>query len=271
MNCPTPRYVWPNNHIQAVPCGKCLACLVNKRNDWAFRIDQEYRRSKSAAFITLTYHPRFYPADGVSKVHFQQFMKRLRKHVNGSRLRYFAVGEYGSKHGRAHYHLILFNADIARPYLEKAWSVNGVPIGIVDVRPVNVGRIRYITKYVIQRDSYVPKGMNKPFSLMSRAYGIGLWYLDDAMVAWHRQGERNYTMQYGVKGRLPRYYKNFIWPHEEVRKKVMEKSAKQAEEKHKKNVEYLRGRGYDPETILAEMRKAVFDRVKEKIAFSQIF
>lgn len=272
MQCISPKYVWPKGKIILVPCGKCLACLSNKRADWSFRLQQEWKRSTSAAFITLTYHPKFYPDSGLSKRHFQLFMKRLRK-TQDEKLRYYAVGEYGSKTGRAHYHAILFNFNGDLSVLKQAWSLDGEPIGIVDCRPVNEARCSYVTKYVIQRVDHKDKTLNKPFCLMSRGYGLGAHYLSDDMVSWHRNlggySGRNYTLVHGVKGRLPRFYKEKIWYDQEDREKVSSASKWQAIRAHRRNLRYLKKRGYSPSKIIAEMRAAVLSRVKQKIAFTQ--
>jgi len=38
-----------------VPCGKCIPCKAKRRNEWTFRIAEEYRYSNTAFFVTLTY------------------------------------------------------------------------------------------------------------------------------------------------------------------------------------------------------------------------
>lgn len=280
MNCLTPIEVWPKNQKFIVPCGKCLICLSKKRNEWCFRLEQEYKRSKRAAFITLTYHPRFYPDTGVQKKHFQLFMKRLRKLKSNVKLRYYAVGEYGSKRQRAHYHAILFNWDGDEQLLSKAWScqINGTsyPLGIVHIGRVNQASIRYTTKYVVQR-GYLPHSptgqkLNPPFALMSRGFGLGLNYLSDSMVAWHRSGDKNYAIVDGTKVALPRYYKKFIWPDEEKRRRVGSKAKWEAIRAHRKNMRELKAQGYEkPNEIIAEMRHAVLSRIKEKVAYTQTF
>lgn len=280
MNCQQPFTIEHNDKDYIVPCGKCLVCLQKRRNDWVFRLSQEHKRSLGSAFITLTYSPRFYPEEGLQKRDFQLFMKRLRKQTPNKKLRYYAVGEYGSKRMRAHYHAILFNWDGDERSLSEAWSVtvNGkkVPLGIVHIGRVNQKSIRYTTKYVIQR-AYLPRGpqgqkLNPPFALMSRQYGLGLWYLTDAMVAWHRSGYKTYVIgPDGEKQALPRYYKKFIFHEEEVREYISKRSKREAEAAHQANVDYLKSEGYDPDKIIAEMREAVLSRVKEKIAYSQTF
>lgn len=65
------------------------------------------------AFVTLTYDPSLLPtlANGsptLVPLHLRNFLKRLRHHQQ-IKLRYFAVGEYGSETWRPHYHLGIFN------------------------------------------------------------------------------------------------------------------------------------------------------------------
>lgn len=276
MRCQNPRWVQPANVYMQVPCGKCLACLTNKRNDWAFRLEQEYKRSKGAAFITLTYHPKFVPDSGVSKRHFQLFMKRLRK-KSGDRLRYFAVGEYGTKTQRPHYHAIIFNYVGNESFLSSIWSTRkGESFGIVHIGKVNQATIMYCTKYVIQRGNAVDQSRAKPFMLCSRAYGLGLGYLTDEMAKWHRIGERNYTLVFGEKRRLSRYYKDKLWPRSEWsdwlhrREKIANAAKVAGEAAELENRRQLIEMGYkNPDGIIAEMRNAMLSRIKEKTAYTQ--
>lgn len=299
MRCQSTRWVCVKDTEKylEVPCGKCLACLSNKRNDWAFRLEQEYKKSNGAVFVTLTYHPKFCPDFGLCKRHVQLYMKRLRKHY-GEKLRYFAVGEYGTKTNRPHYHLIIFNYGNTdgrfQRELVQAWSTRkGESFGIVDIRNVNSARIMYCTKYVIQRGNHTSKQMSQPFMLCSRAYGLGAAYLTDAMVEWHRSNKANFTKVFGEKRRLPRYYKDKIWwpePRKPMpytiglsksrkvwrahpdRVEIGQISKTQGEEAERKNLEKIRAAGYsDPDKILTEMRNAVLSRVKQKVAFTQIF
>lgn len=231
---------------------------------------EEYKRSSSAAFITLTYHPKFVPDKGVVKRHFQLFMKRLRK-KSGKRLRYYAVGEYGSKTGRPHYHAIIFNFQGDEKFLSSIWSTSrGEPFGIVHIGKVNEASIRYTTKYCIQSSSHTNKKLERPFSLMSRGYGLGAHYLSDAMVNWHRVHSANYTLVHGQKGRLPRFYKEKIWHEAALRKRISDISAREARNVYRKNLAFFyKLYGQDAKAKMAEMRNAVFSRIKQKVAFTQ--
>lgn len=278
MRCPYPRWVWPNGKVIAVPCGKCLFCLVNKRNDWTMRLQEEQKRSESAFFVTLTYSDKFLPDCGLVKRHLQLYFKRLRKVT--PRLRYFAVGEYGSKTQRAHYHAIIFNAE--EKAIREKWTLydkvkdREYPIGIVHVGTVTEASCAYVTKYCIQKGLEID-GLNKPFSIMSRGYGLGAWYLSDEMIEWHRADDRNYTLRYGVKGRLPRYYKDKIWPNSDWsnwkyrREQVNAKAKNQADLVEEAEIKLLSEQGYNPEVIRKKMRDAIESRIMVKVSFSQIF
>lgn len=242
------------------------------------RLVEEQKKSESSYFVTLTYSDKYLPDCGLVKRHLQLYFKRLRKVT--PRLRYYAVGEYGSKTQRAHYHAIIFNAQ--EKDIRSKWTLQDkvknreYPIGIVHVGNVTQASCAYVTKYCIQKGLEI-EGLNKPFSIMSRGYGLGAWYLTDEMIAWHRADDRNYTLQYGVKGRLPRYYKDKIWPSSEWsnwkfrRETVNNKAKMQADLAEANEIKLLSDAGYNAEVIRKRMRDAVESRIKTKVAYTQKF
>lgn len=209
MPCISPLLLNPRTTRDVVPCGKCNYCLQTKRADWTFRLLQEVKQCTSAHFLTLTYADEFIPISEhgeyqLDKVDTQLFMKRLRKE-NTEPLRYYTVGEYGTETDRPHYHSIMFNLD-ARLYgnLERIWKK-----GMVHFGTVNIASIHYVTKYVINRHGDY-SGREPPFALMSRRPGIGARYLN-THTKWHQQNQANYVNVNGIKGRLPRYYKDKLF------------------------------------------------------------
>lgn len=253
-----------------VPCGKCLSCLTNKRSDWSFRLEQEHKASKSAYFVTLTYDEKHKPSDGsLCKRHLQLYIKRLRKKDENSRLRYYAVGEYGTETNRPHYHILLFNS--TEEHIRKAWiDSNGKPVGIVHIGKVTPASVAYCLKYVIQKGDF-PDGLLKPFATMSRAYGIGGKYLTDAMVDWHRGGDYNFVLRPGnVKGRLPRFYREKIWYKPKDRLRISSAAIKLVQEQEEKEKQYWKNEfGNRWETAMLESRNAMLSRIKQKIAYTQ--
>lgn len=280
MDCIAPKLIWPHRSIDeetddekpvSVRCGKCLPCLMDKRNDWSFRLEQEFKYCKRGAmFLTLTYDQKHLPSDlSVSKRDVQLFMKRLRKRDQTNSLRYFAVGEYGSRFRRPHYHILLFGA--VESDVRSAWiDSKGNPIGIVHVGRVTSASVAYVTKYIVQSDSYVD-GREKPFTLMSRKYGIGGKYLTDEMVAWHREDDRNYAVRDGKKIRLPRFYKEKIFHNKEQKERMRKKNVIEsikAKELERAFWETEYGAAWCDRKKEAVDR--VLSRVQQKVKFSQI-
>ena len=175
----------------SIPCGKCMGCRIRKSIDWALRCVHESLLYQDNCFITLTYDEDHLPEDGsLNKKHFQDFMKRLRKHAQ-HRIRYYMCGEYGSELQRPHYHAIIFNHDFAdkKPHKYTAKSVLYTseslsklwPFGFSTVGAVNYTTAaycaRYTTKKIFGPNSGLHYGNKQPeFSQMSLRPGIGYGY-----------------------------------------------------------------------------------------------
>lgn len=281
MNCIKPRDIYVHTRFVAVPCGRCIPCLMNRRVDWSLRLQEEHKASSSAYFVTLTYDQKHLSSDqSLDKTHVQLYLKRLRKKDGTNRIRYFAVGEYGSKSFRPHYHLLLFNAQESD--VRACWrDHNGRPIGFVHVGNVTGASVAYCLKYIVQPEVIV-EGRQRPFALMSRKYGIGAMYLTDAMLRWHREDDRNYVLLPGnIKSRLPRFYREKIWPlvkdrsrfvgHWMVdRKRVSESSMALSLGNQEKERQYYKdAHGVDWESVMLVSRDVMLQRVKTKVAFTQ--
>lgn len=198
-----------------VPCGKCVACLSNRRNEWSYRLEQELKRSVSAFFITLTYEDGKSPlsSNGIPqllKYDLQTFLKRVRKAFPENSIRYFLVGEYGTTTHRPHYHGIFFNLPLnCEQFILNKWGNGFVYFGDVNSKSIN-----YVTKYILSKSSF-PDGCTKPFSIMSTKPGIGNSYLDLSS-KYHRDTQHFYVTSLGnVKKRMPRYYVNKIFTEDE--------------------------------------------------------
>lgn len=216
-----------NQDFLEVPCGKCEACLTNKRREWTYRVNEEFKNSSSAHFITLTYSDEnlyyeafkdkfgvYHTAPIPLKRDVQLFFKRLRKSISPYKIRYYAVSEYGTNFLRPHYHIILFNFpcefDVFKA-VDDAWQK-----GFVSVSQVNGARINYCTSYLFQR-SDLPDYLPKPFVLTSRRPGLGLCYLTDKNIDFHRDNKTLKTIYPdGVKRSLPRYYRDKIFTKPEL-------------------------------------------------------
>lgn len=196
-----------------VPCGKCLNCLKKRAQDWAFRLEQEEKQHSSCLFVTLTYDDEhlpitdtFYPT--LVKSDLQNFMKRLRKlHIH--KLKYYAVGEYGTKFSRPHYHIILFGSNFEA--IQSAWTLRNEPLGNVYIGDVTPASIRYVTNYIITYSipNHELNGRIQQFSLMSK--GLGKSYITPQIVRYsHNNNITHITKQGGHKIGIPRYYRNHL-------------------------------------------------------------
>lgn len=254
-----------------MPCGNCPFCTATKRSDWALRLHYESKLHDVKKFVTLTYaDAHLVWQDNVpqlSKVDLQLYFKRLRK--AGNKLRYYAVGEYGSKTFRPHYHIILFG-DVSDSAIRAAW-----PKGLVHIGTVTEASIMYTLGYIVNGKGWQMRTKRvPPFSLMSRGRwtcrdgtvitGLGGNYLSAAMIAWHKSDRKNYAMIHNEKRHLPRYYKCKIFSKVDlVRIAVRDQKAV-----FKKMVQWVRSpamrRQKDPLAYRAEQMKILAQKIRAK-------
>ena len=235
--CDDPFYVTRASGDRVpVPCGRCPPCKRRRVDSWVFRLMQEEKVSSSAHFVTLTYDTRFVPITEngfmtLCKEDFQNYMKRLRKLCLDSKLKYYAVGEYGSTRERPHYHAIIFNVP-DKELFYKAWHIDNVPRGTCFVGTVTGQSVAYCMKYIDKprnrrehsRDDRLPE-----FALMSN--GLGSSYITQEVVDYHAAdlSRMFVTVPGGYRKALPRYYRNLIYTTAEMEQQIS--LAQQASEK----------------------------------------
>lgn len=157
-----------------LPCGQCMPCRINSRRVWSSRMYLELCQHAKATFVTLTYDSARLPSgDSLVKRDLSLFFKRLRKSIAPIQIRYFAVGEYGEKYQRPHYHAILYG--LGREHhqvINNAWGQGLIHCG--DVSPNSISYVAgYVTKKMTAASDPRLKGRAPEFSLMSRNPGIG--------------------------------------------------------------------------------------------------
>lgn len=268
MECLHPKYIAKQEMV--VPCGRCAFCSATRRTDWATRLHYEGLLHYGSKFVTLTYDDKFlnweYGNPQLSKYDLQCWFKRVRN--AGYKFRYYAVGEYGSRTYRPHYHVLVFG-DVPRDILINAWTKvvqeKRVPIGHVHIGNVTQASINYCLGYMVTGKSWQMLHKRvRPFCLMSRRPGLGANYLSSDMKAWHKSDRKNYVMLEGEKKHLPRYYKTKIFSKVDlVRIAVRDQKAV-----FKKMVEWIRhphrARMKDPLAYYELMRKRAAQRIKFK-------
>lgn len=129
-------------------CKQCLNCRIMKQSALTLRCLLENQYGSSASFWTLTYKDA--PETG-DYMDFSKFLNRFRswnrRRGNKTPIRYLGVGEYGHKHGRFHYHALIWNALelIPETSLTRLW-----PHGFVYIGTVTPASIRYTARYTLK-------------------------------------------------------------------------------------------------------------------------
>lgn len=123
---------------------------------------------EQSSFLTLTFSDEHLPTDGGVHVRdLQLFMKRLRKAIAPTKVRYYACGEYGDNFGRPHYHVVLFGYGFPdktiwrkspsghelyrSPLLESLW-----PFGNSEIGTVTAQSGAYVARYVLKKIGGAP-------------------------------------------------------------------------------------------------------------------
>lgn len=162
-----------------------------------------------------------------------------------SKIRYYAVGEYGDM-DRPHYHILLFNAPLEyfryNSYFDRYFSFEIEEIwkkGLVHIGKVEPASVHYCTKYhLLTPDDWRKDDCReKPFSVQSRKPGIGENYIDTEIIDYFNSSKDNYaTLSNGKRIPLGRYYKNKIREKSEniedireTKKRAIQRANKQEE------------------------------------------
>jgi hypothetical protein len=187
---------------------------------------------KEGTFLTLTYNDENLPAnESLVKEHLQLFIKRLRKFIEPTKIKYYGCGEYGDQSNRPHYHLIVIGwmpelTNCYRPDgrhvvsrdIERLWRYGHNTVGTVTKDSIQyvVGYIRKKLYGKLADDIYKTKV--HPFPLQSK--GMGLDYAQNHKETILESGITREGKQVG----MPRYY----------RKKLIDKDTYEEYIYHKK-------------------------------------
>lgn len=185
---------------RAFGCGQCMPCRFNKRREWTHRIMLEASQHENNCFVTLTYSDDEMPHNGsLRPKDLQDFLKRFRKAIEPSRIRFFACGEYGDLTWRPHYHLALFGykncrfgrssySAITRNCCEHCDLVrDSWGKGLVQVGSLTTDSAQYVAGYVTKKLSKADdprlermgQVLEPEFARQSRRPGIGVTALPE--------------------------------------------------------------------------------------------
>lgn len=255
-----------------LPCGQCIACRLEYARQWAIRCIHEAEMHEKNSFITLTYNDEHLQSPRLQYEHFQDFMKRLRKHINDNergnktleetQIGYFVTGEYGDKQKRPHWHAIIFNWSPQDP-VHKYTNERGDHVhssvtltdlwgkGIAEFGTVTFESAGYCARYAAKK---LIHGGDKehdytPISKKSSHRAIGKKYIEKYYRSIFNLGFINLPDDRGQCG-IPRYYEKWLkknepalWRHYvtnkklELTNKAKEKNDKQIAKENKINLE----------------------------------
>lgn len=216
-----------------LPCGRCIACRLEKTRVWGMRAEHEAKFHDENCFITLTYNEEALPPS-LEKRPLQLFIKRLRKSIEPIKIKYIASGELGDNYDNPHYHICVFGympQDLQHLYerdgnnyyiskkLEMLW-----PFGFHTITHLNFQTARYTAKYAIKKELGVPEEERKhPPEFFVVSQGIGKAHAEKYSKDMAEKGK---TFANGYESALPRYYKEKIKESEnkEILNNTLEKS-----------------------------------------------
>lgn len=198
--CISPVTVKTPNGAQLVACRECWQCRQRKIDDYVGRCIAETKTSVKAHAFTLTYgtdeegsadHIR---ARILMYTDVQKFFKKLRS--AGYPCRYFVVGEYGDRKGRAHWHGMIFwqGAVPAMPIRKKrVFALPQWEHGYSFIDDPSVSAVRYACKY-IQKDMH--KAGRQGMHAFSRFPPLGSEYFKQLAEQYVRTGKAPNTLDY---------------------------------------------------------------------------
>ena len=184
---------------QPVACHECWQCREQAINDWVGRNIAESKTAIACHAVTLTYgrsrsgdadHER---ANVLTYSDVQKYLKLLRRH--GYPVRYFVTGEFGSKKGRAHWHIMLYwlervpeNIVLDQNFMERHW-----PHGWSFWTKPSHNAIRYNCKY-IQKD--MGDAERQGHLAMSKKPPLGTAYFERLAEKYVAQGLSPQSLEY---------------------------------------------------------------------------
>lgn len=207
-----------------IPCGQCTGCRSEYSRQWALRNMHEASLYQNNCFITLTYNEENLPQNNsLDKKAFPKFIRSLRQKNKGTKIRYYACGEYGDHFGRPHYHAILFNyyphdtVHLKKQlYTSKSISEAWLNKGHASVGMVTFQSAAYVSNYVQKKingkqklehytNTKTGEWREPEFSLMSRKPGIGKKWYDKYYKDIYQTGKDGLHMN-GKFMKPPKYY-----------------------------------------------------------------
>lgn len=199
--CVNPVYL-PEKGVE-VACHQCWQCIRRKIDDWTGRCVAESQTALATRSVTLTYgrDNRIGDIDHVKAAcltysDVQKYLRSLRD--SGYRpLRYFVVGEYGSRKGRAHWHIILFfHGQVPLRALDRQIECEHWPHGWSFWQLATPEAIRYVTKYIAKEAVTEERQYHNS---LSKKPPLGHWFFQEYAKRYAEQGLAPQDLFYSIR------------------------------------------------------------------------
>lgn len=278
-----------------IPCGQCSICKANQARQKAERATAEAATWEHNEVINLTYNEEHLPyntkPDGtkVPTLRYkdvQDFKKRLLKHwkqnYDKDGIRFLCACEYGDKHQRPHYHMIMFNfncedkydwgytkkgsKEFRSPTIEKLWGKGNVTLG--EVTPET---IQYVANYCLKKfKGKRAKGIYKNLGIepesvkSSNRKGLGAMYYEKHKETYKEHGKCFVGTEKGLKTISANKYFDKMLADEygdALLEQIKEKRMKLAEDRERtrailSGIDIQTQRANDEKVFLEKIRKA---------------
>lgn len=217
-----------------LPCGYCILCREEQSRQWAVRIHHETQCHQANCFVTLTYRDECLPEYGsLNYSHLHLWWRKMRRRFPG--VRKYAVGEYGDKSDRPHYHVCVFgeafleNRIVMReqphllwtsPLANELWGLGNVMVGDLNYQTAQY-TAGYMAKKLVKGKQYVRVDeqtgelipLVQPRAFMSKHPAIGGTWLE-------RYGDQVYAHDRvviaGRPQKPPRFYDRWLHGRSEI-------------------------------------------------------
>nr|QPB07479.1 MAG: replication initiator protein [Microvirus sp.] len=153
---------------QEVACKGCDLCRKNRVNDLIGRCIAEQCTASRTVAVTLTYAGDGPESAALRYSDVQKMLKLLRAKKGGNfKVRYICAGEYGTKKGRAHWHIILFFYGRS-PDVQIGARINWHywPHGFSYFQNPDYKGFHYVLKYALKQDGN--DGASKALSMSKK-------------------------------------------------------------------------------------------------------
>lgn len=199
-----------------LPCGRCIGCRLKYSRMWASRIMHEAQMHEQNTFITLTYDDEYLPEHNfLEKSDFVNFMKRLRKHLDPKKIRYFMCGEYGDQLMRPHFHACIFGHEFAD---QEFYKRNALGNKLYTSETLNkIWKKGYCITGALEFDSaayvarYVTKKINGPKAFDHYAHHVDL---ETGEIIFRPKEYATMSRNEGIGASWYKKYKSDVYPHD---------------------------------------------------------